>query len=382
MSDLPAATAPDAPPEIEEAGDGEDLDLSVRPSTLLRRDADLLGSQNSRCRKFLTKKIDAMVRGFEDQAARSDDLDKWWRIYNCELDDNQFYNGTAAVYVPIIHDAINARVTRFSNQLFPQAGRYIDCTTSDGSTPYEIMAILGHYIRDAKLKTEIVKPLLRNGDIEGQINLYLGWDKTTRHIVSRETTAPIDPATGMEMPGQEQIDIIEREVEFGRPTFEVLHDSDVLVLPATADSIDDAFSKGGSVTIVRRWSKEQYRQMIDDDEIRPVDDDDEDAHMVDSSLAGLEDLPKALARAVGVREKGPHFLAFETWLMIPMGDKGFSDKGKKRLCRLWWGIDKEPLGLKRDPYWNDRCPLLSAAVEKIAGVFKGKSQVEALIAAA
>ncbi len=368
-----------------DAPEGEDLDLSARPSTLLRRDADLLGKTDSPCRRWLKKRIEAIVRGFEDQVGRSDDLDKWWRIYNCELDSNQFYNGNAQVYVPIIRDAINARATRFANQLFPQSGRFVDVTSTDGSTPYEIMAILNHHIGDAALKTDVVRPLLRNGDIEGHLHLYVDWRSITRHIVTRETRAPIDPATGTELPGQEIVDIVEEEITEGRPGFEVIHDSDVVVLPATAESVDDAFAKGGSVTIVRRWSKSQYQAMIDDGEIKDGESIEEDGRMVDATLTGLTDIRKSLAKAVGVRAAGPHFLGFETWLMVPIGKigkknpaMGFVEKGDMRLCRLWWGLDREPLGLKRNPNWNDRCPLLSAAVEKVPGVFKGKSQVEAL----
>lgn len=365
-------------PAIEEAGDGEDLDLTARPSTLARRDADLLGRTDSACRKFLTKKIEAIVKGFEDQAPRSDDLDKWWRIFNCELDANQFYNGNAQVYIPIIRDAINARATRFSNQLFPQFGHYINVTASDGSTPLEILALLHQYVEDSKLETEIIKPLLRTGDIEGHLNLYIDWRTVTRHIVSRETRAPIDPQTGTEVPGEEMVDIVEEEIEEGRPGFEVLHDSDVVMLPATAESVEDALARGGSVTIVRRWSRTEYEKMIDDGEIEEAGDLDEDGQMVDENMTGLTNLKKDLARAVGVRARGAHFLGFETWLMAPMGKGKFDKNGDPRLCRLWWGLDRQPLGLKRNPYWNDRCPLLSAAVEKIPGVFKGKSQVEAL----
>lgn len=365
-----------APPE---KGKGEEIDETVRPTVLLRRDANLIGRRDSACRKWLYPRIEAIVRGFEDQAARSDDLDGWWNIYNCQLDGNQFYNGNAEVYVPIIHDAINARVTRFSNQLFPQVGRYVDATATDGKIPHEILALVHHYIEDAKLKTAVVKPLLRNGDIEGQYNLYLGWEEVERHLVSRETRTPVDPQTGIEMVGAEVVDIVEEEVVFGRPTFEVPHDSDVLVLPATADSVEGALAAGGSVTIVRRWSKEEYRRKVDDKEIEGREGDEDGIPMVEAGFAGLSDLGKKLARAVGVRAKGPHFLAFETWMMVPLDERGaFGVKGKKRLCRLWWGIEREPLGLHRNPHWNDRCPLLSAPVEKVAGVFKGKSQVEAL----
>lgn len=372
----------DAAPPIET---GEAPDLSERPSTKLRRDADLLGRSDSAARSWCRKKIEAIVKGFEEQAARSDDLDQWWRIYHCELDDNQFYNGNAQVYIPAIRDAINARATRNANQLFPNPGRAVDVTSTDGMLPWEIVALLDHYIRTAKLKTEVVKPLLRMGDIEGQYNLYVDWMTVDRQIVSRETRKPKDPETGQEMPVEsadaEIIDITEEDIEDGRPCFEVLHDADVLVLPASADSVEDALMSGGSATIVRRWSKEKYEDMIEDGEIDGllVDDDGEVMKVASENMNGLNDLEKKLARAVGIRSAGPHNLMFETWIMAPLGDKGaFSKKGKRRLCRLWWNISRDPEGLKRNPYWNDRCPLLSAPVEKVSGVFKGKSLVEPL----
>ena len=374
-----------APVETSE----ETPDLSARPSTRLRRDADLLGRSGSACRSFLHKKIVSIVKAIEDQAARSDDADQWWRIYHCELDDNQFYNGNAQVYVPIIRDAINARSTRFANQLFPTPGRAVDVTSTDGHLPWEIVALLSRYIRAAKLKTEVIKPLLRAGDIEGQYNLYVDWQTITRQLVSRETR-PI-MMDGQQVPpeimsptgdgGGEVMDIIEEDVEEGRPTFEVLHDADVIVLPASADSIEDALQVGGSVTIVRRWSKEKYEDMIEDGEIlgAALGPGADGPRMASEAMTGLNDLEKKLAKAIGIRAKGPHVVMFETWLMVPLGDKGnFSKKGKRRLCRLWWGLDREPEGLKRNPYWNDRCPLLSAPVEKVAGVFKGKSLVEPL----
>jgi hypothetical protein len=371
--------APVDPPETE----GEAPDTSERPSTRVRRSADLLGRADSACRTYLRKKIEGIVRGFEDQIVRSDELDQWWRIFSCELDDNQFYNGNAQVYVPIIRDAINARATRFANQLFPQPGRCVDVTSTDGHIPFEIVALLNHYIRSAKLKTQVVKPLLRMGDIEGQYNLYVDWQETDRQLVSRETRAvevdgqPVP--TEMMGPDGEVIDIIEEDVVEGSPVFEVLHDADVLVMPASADSIEHALSVGGSATIVRRWSREKYEDMIDAGEIDGVGSEDDGPPMASENMAGLNDLQKKLARAIGIRARGPHALMFETWLMVPLGPGGnFSKKGKRRLCRLWWNLDREPEGLKRNPNWNDRCPLLSAAVEKVAGVFKGQSLIEPL----
>ena len=362
-----------------------DKAVPARPSSALRGSADLLGGQDSECRKWLQKKIDAIVRGFEEQATRSDNLDQWWRIYNCELDDNQFYNGNAQVYVPIIRDAVRARATRFGNQLCPQTGRYINASSSDGHIPWDILALMDHYLRQTKFKTQMLKPMLISGDIEGQYNLYVDWNEIERHIVSRETrTAEVD---GMPVPAEmmgpegEDLDLIEEEIVEGCPGFEVLHDADVLVIPVTVDSIEQALARGGSATIVRRWSKDKYEAMAEEKEIdgQARDGNGEVLTMTEDNLTGLHDLPKKLARGIGIRAASRSVLMFETWLNVPLGEKGgFDEKGKRRLCRLWWNLLREPEGMRRNPYWNDRCPLLSAPVHKMAGVFKGKSPVEPL----
>lgn len=354
-------------------------DTSERPSTQLRRDADLLGRKGSACRKWLEPKIKAMVEAFEAQATRSDDLDNWWNIYNCEIDDNQFYNGNAQIYVPLIRDAVNARVTRHGNQLFPNSGRYVDCTASDGKQPADLMALVNHYIREMHLETQIVRPMLRNGDLEGQYNLYIDWTESRRQLVSRGFHGSIDPQTGVEIPGQEVEDITEEDVRIGRPVVQVLHDADVIVWPATADTLEQAFTAGGGCCIVRRWSKPTLEAMIEAGELDEGDDEGDGNKVVTESLTGLRDLPKVLAKAIGIRGKGPHTIFMEAWLMVPLGPKGnFAKDGDPRLCRLWWDLDRQPRGLKRNPYWNDRCPLISKPVEKTAGVFKGKSLVEPL----
>src|SRR5262249_15765235 len=70
---------------------------------------------------------------------------------------------------------------------------------------------------------------------------------------------------------------------------------------------------------------------------------------------------------------------FEVWTMLPLNDEGkFAKDGKKRLCRAWMGLNRQMLGCKRNPYWNDRCPLISRPAVKIAGSAKGQSRVEAL----
>ena len=51
-------------------------------------------------------------RGFQDQWERGNSQMDYWDIYNCQLGPNQFYSGNSKIFVPIVHDAVNARKTR------------------------------------------------------------------------------------------------------------------------------------------------------------------------------------------------------------------------------------------------------------------------------
>jgi hypothetical protein len=348
------------------------------------RSKDLLGRKNSKIRKKLDELYDQIHKGFNDQARRSDDQLDWWDCYYCKFTgDAQFYNGNAEIYIPIIRDAINARATRGVNQLFPNSNRYVDVVSADGKQPSEIIALLDHYIRRTKLKTRVARPLWINGDVEGQYNLYVDWNEVTRWIVSRETHGPVINQDGsdIEVEGEEFEDLGEEEIKEGMPCPEVLHDCDVLILPATADSVEDALECGGSVTIVRRWSKSQVEAMIERDDIR----DEEGEELLDrmkaqgGTVTDQHDIEKTINEHVGIRSRGASCVAWETWTKLPLSLKGEYKEGEsRRLARVYFGANRLQLGCRRNPYWNDRCPLLSEPVKKVAGSAKGQSMVESV----
>ncbi|MES2137589.1 MAG: hypothetical protein V4502_11095, partial [Pseudomonadota bacterium] len=185
------------------------------------RDRDLLGNSRSPIRRKLADLASAVWRGYEDQSDRSDSQLDYWDCFNCVTNGNQYYNGIAQIYWPIIHDAITARATRFINQLFPHTGRYVEVISADGAKPAALVGLLEHYIRSQRFKTQVLKPLCRTGDIEGQYNLYLDWAEVRRQLVSRETHGTI--VDGIEADDEEIDDITEEEVILGAPVFEVLH---------------------------------------------------------------------------------------------------------------------------------------------------------------
>src|SRR5215467_320375 len=213
------------------------------------------------------KKMRAASKGFKSQWERGNDQLDWWDVYNCVLGGHQAYQGNSQIFIPLVHEAINARKTRFVNQVFPRSGRNVDCISSD-EKPYSIMALLEHYIRKTKLRTQILPALLKNGDVEGQYNLYVGWESSSRYVAYRK------PAT-MEIEGEEiesvdpeaEDDVLEEQTFHEQPVVEVLADNDVLVLPHTATSVGHALAQGGIVAVIRKWTEDRVERAIEDGEI-------------------------------------------------------------------------------------------------------------------
>jgi len=338
-------------------------------------------SENEDVHEALLDLYKDIERGWENQEDRTNSMMDYWDIYNCKLGSKQYYSGNSQIFLPIVHDAVKARKTRFSNQIFPQAGRYVEVTSEDGTLPQAEMSLAEHYIRRCKLRTAVVPALCVNGDVEGQYNVYVSWVNRKRHVVwrkpqmlsfGRSMGVGPDPSTG----AQEPVDIAKETLSEGRPHVEVLADSDVLLLPATAETVDEAIAHGGSATIMRRWSKAKIKQMIKDEEITK----DAGKQLLDAMMAEKSatrtDKGKVVADAAGIKTTGDlkYALVYETWteLTIPSVD----GDDERRICRVFFGSEKIVLSCKRNPNWSDKVPLLSVPVEKVQGSAKGKSQVQ------
>lgn len=315
----------------------------------------------------LVKLHDDVEKGFQDQRNRTDETLDNWDLYNCKLTDRQFYAGNTKIFVPFVRDAVDARVTRFANQAFPQSNRCVEVLATETNHQWHIQALVEHYIRRAQLRTMVVRPLLRNGDVEGQYNLYVSWDSYKRFIAERVEVQP--KTDGLENLAAEPVtDIQEFEIDDSGPCVEVLHDADVLILPATVNTADEALAIGGSATIIRRWTKGKIKKLIADGEI----DEDEGEDLIDAMTAEQKDpkvdLSKEMNDVAGVKAGGKKALVYETWHMLKVD-------GKVRLCRIYMAGPDKILSCRLSPYWNGRCPLLSAPVDKIAGAVKGVAPV-------
>jgi hypothetical protein len=336
-----------------------------------KRDDEL--STRPKIRERLLDVFRDVEQGYGDQRQRADDNLDWWDLYNCKLGERQFYSGNSQIFLPFVKDAIKARKTRFVNQIFPRSGRYVEVTTTDETLPFAQMALLENYVRRTKLRTQIMPALLTSGDVEGQYSLYVSWKNQTRHVVSRETS-PVKVA-GLDMPELGEVESIEEdEQSYGMPHVEIINDADLLVLPVTSDSINDAIEDGGSVTVIRRWTKARLKRMIEEGEVAKEPGEALVKAMTKKDEAGRRDTKKALADAAGIRMggSGKYCQVYETWTKLKVD-------GDHRICRAYYGGDDQILGCKLNPYWCDEVPVISAALDKSPGVFKGRSPCEDVV---
>ena len=369
----------DGAPQQDTPDPEEQAEQDERIEAAANRDDELC--HNEKIRERVIELMKDVSKGFEAQWERGNDQLDYWDIYDLVTSPRQAYAGNSQVYLPIVQQAIEARVTRFVNQLFPRSQRSVDCISSD-EKPFDIMALLEHYVRKGKLRTQVMPALMRNGDIEGQYNVYVGWENSSRHVVYR--TTPKLEIEGEEVDDptadDEDYDVEEVETFHMHPTVEVLADADVLILPHTANSVGEALSKGGSATVIRRWSKARVEQAIDEEEIEEkVGEELLTLFGANKDEQGAPETNKKHVDAAGITtgSGGKELTLYETWTKLKVD-------GERRLCRIYYagtkssGVTTEEMiaSVKRAPYWNDKCPILSAPVKKISNVFKGKSQVK------
>lgn len=329
-------------------------------------------SKRESVRKQLLDHYKDVVQGFQDQVSRADETLDYWDVYNCKINGNQFYNGNSSIYVPIVKEAVDARKTRFCNQIFPMGGRTVECTTEDGDTPYAHQALLEHYVRMSDLRQKIMPALLKQGDIEGQYTVYITWNKTTRNVTRRVKKGIKVAGLEIEAAGEVE-DIEEEKISDSYPDVQIIADTDFLVLPATADNIPEAIEKGGSVTIAQRMTRREVKDKIKEGVFNK--------EVGELFLKGfgagentlLRNTKKEMASEAGIKVSGgkKFALIFQSWKRIKIGKE-------HRLCVSYYGNGSTILGSTLNPNWNDRVPVLSVPLNKTAGVFKGISPVKAV----
>lgn len=334
-----------------------------RRSNRTNRDQDI--SDRESIQEELLEAWTLIDQAFQDQWDRTNEQLDNLDLFNCKLNDKQRYAGNASAYVPIIHDAIVARSTRFTNQLFPQSNRYVQCVTENGDIPHGLISLMEYYIRKAKLRTNVIPPMLRAGDLEGQFNLYVSWGERDFIGIRRAFEAP-KTEDGFDIPDAKPVETRKRKREkVAGPRVCVIPDADVMVLPVTAETVDDALFVGGSVTVIRRWTEGEIDYAEDQGWITEWAASALKMSMADVKQGERRDIIQKHVDAAGIKQSGEIATVYETWIMLKVDDEA-------QLCRAFYGGDQLILGCKLSPYWKQSAPILSAAREKAPGVFKGR----------
>jgi hypothetical protein len=106
---------------------------------------------------------------------------------------------------------VKARVTRFTNQIFPASNRCVEVLSGEKEHQWEQQALVEQYVRKTGVRTRVVPALIRNGDNEGQYSIYVSWKERIRRAAYRVEKVPT--TDGIENPAAETVmDIEEQDV--------------------------------------------------------------------------------------------------------------------------------------------------------------------------
>jgi hypothetical protein len=360
----------DPRPDSKKDADDEDIEDEEKDLDLEDRKKNYAGLE--KVKEQMEEIYEAVLRGFEDKSDQNATCDRAWDMYNCVLNENQGYEGNSHIYVPLVRDAIEARVTRFSNQMFPQNGRYADVVGA-GEIPWDIIALLDYYVGATKLRSVVMPALLREGDCSGQYSLYLDWVEDKRHTVKKTKKPETVSALGnAPMDGDTYDDREYQEIKDARPDVMVLDTRNLVVLPASVDEIDDAEVVGVALRLTKARVKKYMRDGVFD-----KDAGEDLLANFDQQNSGASQQPdtdkKALNNAgVKTDSKGnKRALVYKVWAKIKI-------KGEYRLCEMFFAGPDNFLSCKRIPFWSDRVPVISKPAIKVPNSFWGKSPSEAV----
>lgn len=345
----------------EELEDDKDINVDVEDR---KRDYSRLKAVEEQ----LAKIYPTIEKAYEDKLEQSQIIEDCWDIYNCELSPNQKFSGEHEVFIPIVRDAMNSRKTRFVNTLFPSNGRYADIVSSNGKTPSDLIALMDYYVKTTNLRTDIAPSLIRSGDITGNYSLLIEWSERSRHIVVKDRRAELETEQGPIEGSEEYDDVKYEELKDECPVVSVIDSRDLVILPVSVNNIRDA----EVVCIALRYTEANIRDAIKEGVFEK-----DTAEVLIRNMSSAKgannqvDTGKKNAAAAGVKtdsDGNKKALIYQVWTRLKI-------KGERRMMVAHFGGPDLYLGCKRNPYWNDRVPVIHRPVEKRDNCIWGESQV-------
>lgn len=334
-------------------------------------DTDTDYAQEEHLEEPLRKLYNRILAGWRDRRDQLDGIKRYWDCYNCILNENQAYSGESQNYVPLVHDAVEALTQRASAMLFPENGRFTDCTSETGDNPRATMALLDHYL-DLNQAAVQVPGILRAGTVTGTRVIGVEWkqDKVRRVELRKPSWSfmgAIKSFFGRKEPKPTPVTL-----DMGYPSFFPIATDDILVLPATVDRIQDAEVVCEALRVGEEWIEDRRRDGTFDEDM---------AEELISRLAPQEgkdrqapNPKKERAEDAGVKEKGKYVLLYRAWVKLDLEDEDDPEPAMVYFCAPKNGV----ICCKRNPYWYGEAPVLLSPEVKIPGSVYGKSRIDAV----
>lgn len=303
------------------------------------------------------KLYEQILTGFrEEKKSQNDAIEECWDIFNCELGDNQQYDGDSIIYEPIVHDAVEARRKRFTGMTFPNVGNNLEVISEQGDMPAATMSILQRYIKDTNLRS-VASMLYLNGDVEGQWTVMPGW-KSKERTITRKVSKTLEGTS------EDYTDVEEEIIIDAGPELTVIPAQDLWVFPPTVADIQDA----EIACVAMRLTTDAIDDMVKEglflkSQVEKLTKD-----------AGEEQVrwaEKARTSDAGIKLK-----AGQKFALIYMAFTKLKIEGKKVPAIVYLGGLDNVLGIIKNPYWNQKIPLISEPVDKVPGSFWGRSKVK------
>ena len=318
-----------------------------------------------------------LVKGYQNKDGQDQRIREYWNVYNAIPDDNQQYTGNSQGYVPAIRDAINARAKRSLKQLFPANHKHVDGLSSDGKIPFTQLALLEFYVRKTKLRA-IVRSDLIAGDVTGQWNLLVDWNKSTRNISKLVKRNPVLQVAGggdlgalsdlgIEDPTEEH-DALEDEtvVEEG-PEVVDFATEDLVVIPPTCTDLQQA----RAVSVRLRMSATKVKAMVDEGVFILPGRTEIEAFCNHQDQARKNPAKKQTNDA-GIKTEGTdrHAEIFQCYAKLDLG--GTNDEE----AIIFYAGAEQIVGIIKNPLWSGKRAVISAPIERLQGSFFGQSKIE------
>lgn len=312
---------------------------------------------NKKLQEKCAKLYIQVVNGFEEEKKdQNQSIEECWDIFNCELGDNQQYDGDSQIYEPIVHDAVEARRKRFTGMTFPNVGNNLEVISEQGDMPAATMSILQRHIKDTNLRS-VASTLFLNGDVEGQWSIMVGWKHKERKITKVEKKT-------VEGTSEDYEDVVEETIIDEGPELTVLPAQDLWVFPSTISDVQDA----EIVAVAMRLTVDAIDEMVEEGVFL------KSAVEKLSKDAGEDKVrwsDKARSAEAGIKIKSG-----QKFVLVYLIFTKLKIDGEKKPAIIYMGGGDNVLGIMANPYWNQKVPIISEPVDKVAGSFWGRSKIK------